>query len=172
MHCSNPFEIFFSDCWDISKDKVVYEYQDWGDVYLVEFFITVTNLPIAETNVFRFTSTTGNDNGDGDHIPLFSIQNDGKLMFRSSVNNDFNYDFELGKMYHVTIGQQIDNEDGKYWYEILIDGDSKLKIENKNHKSYTNVKLYASDSFNDPFISDFGSICHVKIQPEPKQPEG
>ena len=145
-------------------------------MYLVEFYITITKLPTAETNVFRFTSTTNNYNGDGDRIPIFSINNDGKFLFFSSVNNNFNHqiniDFELGKMYHVTIGQQIDNEDGKYWYEILIDGDSKLKIENKNHRSYTNVKLYASDSFNDPFTSDFGSICHVKIQPEPKQPEG
>ena len=120
--------------------------------------------------MFRFTTLPGIYGSDGDSIPSLFISNDGKFMFRSSVNNNFNHgldiDFELNTMYNVSIGQQID-EDGKYWYEILIDGDSKLKIENKNHRSYTNVKLYASDSFVDPFISNFGSICQVKIQPEP-----
>ena len=121
--------------------------------------------------MFRFTTLPGIYGSDGDSIPSLFISNDGKFMFRSSVNNNFNHgldiDFELNTMYNVSIGQQID-EDGKYWYEILIDGDSKLKIENKNHRSYTNVKLYASDSFVDPFISNFGSICQVKIQPEPE----
>ena len=161
-----------SECWDISKGKLVYEFQNWGDEYLVEFYITVTHLPTSSwTNVFRFTTLPGIYGSDGDSIPSLFITNDGKFMFRSSVNNNFNHgldiDFELNTMYNVSIGQQID-EDGKYWYEILIDGDSKLKIENKNQRSYTNVKLYASDSFVDPFISNFGSICQVKIQPEPE----
>ena len=146
---------------------MVNEFQKWGDVYLVEFDIAVANLPSAELNVFRFTSTTGNYNGDGDRIPALFVNNFGKFMFRSSVNNNYNYgldvNFELGKMYHVIIRQQI-KEDGKYWYEILIDGDSKLKIENKSPRSYTNVKLYASESFNDPFITNIGSICNVNIQ--------
>ena len=67
-------------------------------------------------------------------------------------------------MYHVTILQQKNKEDGKHWYEILIDGESKLKIENIAPRSYTNVKLYASDSFFDPFITNIGSICNVNIQ--------
>ena len=150
---------------------MISEFKNWGDVYQVEFYITVTNLPTSsQTNAFRFTSTTGNFGSDGDSIPALFIHNNGKFNFRSSVSNDFNYakyiDFEKGQMYHVTIGQQIDNEVGEYWYEILIDGDSELKIENKNPTSYNNVKLYTSDSFVDPFISDFGSICNVKIQPE------
>ena len=121
--------------------------------------------------MFRFTTLPGIYGSDGDSIPSLFISNDGKFMFRSSVNNNFNHgldiDFELNTMYNVSIGQQID-EDGKYWYEILIDGDSKLKIENKNHRSYTNVKLYASDSYFDPFITNVGSICNVNIQHQDK----
>ena len=150
---------------------VISEFKNWGDVYQVEFYITVTNLPTSSwTNAFRFTSTTGNHGSDGDSIPALFIGNHGEFILRSSISNDFHYnkniEFEKGRMYHITIGQQIDNEDGKYWYEIFVDGNSELKEENKNHKSYNNVKLYASDSFVDPFISDFGSICNVKIQPE------
>ena len=146
------------------KNNVLNEFQNWGDVYLIEFDIAVANLPSVDVNVFRFTSTTGAYGGDGDHIPGLFISTDGKFWFRSSFNAyDLDVNFELGKMYHVTIRQQI-KEDGKHWYEILIDGDSKLKIENITPKSYPNVKLYASDSFNDPFITNIGSICNVNIQ--------
>ena len=48
--------------------------------------------------------------------------------------------------------------------EVLIDGDSKLKIENTTPRSYSVVKLYTSDLFYDPFASNIGSICNVKIQ--------
>ena len=146
---------------------MVNEFQNWGDVYLVEFDIAVANLPSYAANVFRFTSTTGSPNSDGDRIPALFILSTGKFNFHTTVNNNYDYllqvDFELGKMYHVTIRQQV-KEDGKYWFEVLIDSDSKLKIENKNPRSYPNVELYASDSFNDPFITNIGSICNVNMQ--------
>ena len=154
------------------KNKVVNEFQNWGDEYLVEFDIAVANLPSSSTSVFRFTSTNGNGFSDGDRIPALFILKDGIFHFVTSVNNNPEYQlnvaFELGKMYHVTIGQQKNKEDGKHWYEILIDGESKLKIENIAPRSYTNVKLYASDSFFDPFITNIGSICNVNIQHQDK----
>ena len=154
------------------KNKVVNEFQNWGDEYLVEFDIAVANLPSSSTSVFRFTSTNGNGFSDGDRIPALFILKDGIFHFVTSVNNNpeyqLNVTFELGKMYHVTIGQQKNKEDGKHWYEILIDGESKLKIENIAPRSYTNVKLYASDSFFDPFITNIGSICNVNIQHQDK----
>ena len=154
------------------KNKVVNEFQNWGDEYLVEFDIAVANLPSSSTSVFRFTSTNGNGLSDGDRIPALFILKDGIFHFVTSVNNNPEYQlnvaFELGKMYHVTILQQKNKEDGKHWYEILIDGESKLKIENIAPRSYTNVKLYASDSYFDPFITNVGSICNVNIQHQDK----
>ena len=99
------------------KNKVVNEFQNWGDEYLVEFDIAVANLPSSSTSVFRFTSTNGNGFSDGDCIPSLFILKDGVFQFVTSVNNNPEYQlnvaFELGKMYHVTIGQQINKEDGK-----------------------------------------------------------
>ena len=129
-------------------------------------------MPRSWTSVFRFTSTNGNGFSDGDRIPALFILKDGIFHFVTSVNNNPEYQlnvaFELGKMYHVTILQQKNKEDGKHWYEISIDGESKLKIENIAPRSYTNVKLYASDSFFDPFITNIGSICNVNIQHQDK----
>ena len=54
-------------------------------------------------------------------------------------------------------------ENGKYWYEIIIDGNSEFKIENKQPKKFCSVKLHANS-----FSSDLGNICNVNItQPQP-----
>ena len=67
----------------------------------------------------------------------------------------------MGKKYHATI-QQF-KKDGKYWYEIIADGESSFKIENEKPRSFDNVKLYASDPWHAPFSSNLGIINNVKI---------
>ena len=120
------------------------------------------------TSVFHFTA---NDNsGDhGDRIPAFWINRNGYFFIVSSVNDNGDYykyiPFELGKIYQVTIQQVKDGN--KYWYEIIINGDSKLKVENKKPLTFSNVDLYGSDPWHDSFSSDFGSFCNVEINREP-----
>ena len=84
----------------------------------------------------------------------------------SSINSngDFykDFSFELGKEYQMSIQQWKHN--GTYWYEIIIDGISKFKIENKQPRQYSSVELYTSDPWYEPFTSEFGSICNIKIQ--------
>ena len=120
------------------------------------------------TTVIRLTATDDNCCDPGDRIPLVLINNDGYFEVSSHVNGDNNYlflfYFELGKKYHMNIQQWKENE--KYWYEITIDGLSKLKIENSQPKQFSNVKLYATDPWHAAFTSDFGSICNIKIQQE------
>ena len=89
------------------------------------------------------------------------------LSFRSRVNGqwghrkDFNY--EVGKTYQITHHQFIEN--GKYWYEIIMDGLSKWKVENTQPNSFPSVRFFASDNFHGyPFTSDFGSICNFKVE--------
>ena len=83
------------------------------------------------------------------------------------------YDLELGKTYQITIKQF--KASGTYWYEIIIDDESKLKIEIPHQPiSYSNVIAYTShknfsgipglDISVDSFTSDFGSICNFKVQ--------
>jgi hypothetical protein len=68
----------------------------------------------------------------------------------------------LGETYHVIIHQS--KIDSKYWYEIIINNESKLKEENTNPKSYSTVRFYTSDSFYHTFSSGIGNVCNLKIQ--------
>ena len=157
-------------CWDISQGKVFQEFQNWGSLYTVEFEITVTTTGPGNhngwTNVFHFTA---NDNyGDyGDRIPALWINIDGYFHICSTVSGNHNRcyqknDYELGKQYQITIKQFIAN--GTYWYQIIIDGESMLMIENTQPQSFSSVRLYTSDPWYTSFTFDFGSICNVKIQ--------
>ena len=152
-------------CRDIAKGKKFKEFQNWGLLYTVEFEITVTNAGSGWTNVFHFTAND-NNYAYGDRIPALFINSDGYFHICSAVNGNKNFcqnfDFEIGKQYQIIIKQSIVG--GKYWYEILIDGESKFQIENTQPQSFSSVKLYTSDPWYNSFTSDFGSICNVKIQ--------
>ena len=120
------------------------------------------------TNVFHFTASSNNDviMKYGDRTPALWINKDGYFMIISAINDNFNYfieiKFEVGKQYKMIIKQYEDNR--KYWYEIITDGNSTSKIQNTQAKSFSHVKLYASNPWQQPFSSDFGKICNVNIQ--------
>ena len=139
-------------------------YNNWGDVYSIEFDIVITKKPTAVFSVFHFTATNNDCCNDGDRIPAFWV-NSASFMFRAPIGSDYNYrynsfNFVLGKSYHITIKQSTAG-----WFEIIINGNSQVKVENKyGAKSYSTVKLYAGDPWYEPFSSDFGSVCNLKIQ--------
>ena len=118
-------------------------------------------------NVFHFTASNESCCDLGDRVPALVIFKDGYFHFTTSLNDNGNYleksfAFVPDKNYHVTIQQSKDGN--KYWYEIIIDGDSILREQNMNPQTYSTVKLYTSDPWHDPFSSDFGNVCNVKIQ--------
>ena len=135
-------------------------------MYTVEFDIMVTNSVSGWTNVFHFTAD-GNYDNYGDRLPALYINTGEYFHICSAVNGNANYwqnfDFELGKQYQITI-RQFKTSRETYWYEIIIDGESRLKIENTQPQSFSSVKLYMSDPWYTSFSSDLGSICNVKIQ--------
>ena len=162
--------IIISDgsCWSITKNKLIKTYQNWGDVFKIEFGITVKKLPRELwTSVFHF-SADGDYVNYGDRIPGLWIYNPGYFVISSAVNGNSNlykeFPIILGKQYQMII-QQFKDSDGKYWYEIVIDGVSEYMIENTKAESFSNVKLYTSDPWYDPFSSDMGRICDIKISP-------
>ena len=160
--------IIISDvrCWSIYKNNLVQVYPNWGDLFKIDFRITVTKLPQETwTNVFHF-SADGDHVNYGDRIPGFWIYNPGYFVISSAINGNSNYYQEfpivLGKQYQMTI-QQFKDNNGKYFYEIVIDGQSKFKIENTQAQSFSNVKLYAGDPWYSPFYSNLGSFCNITI---------
>ena len=159
-------------CLDVVKDKVVQEIQNWGKVYTVEFEITIINSGEGWINVFHITAGNADNSNYGDRIPAmfikkYSNSEAGYFHIASSINGnkdvDWEYEYELGKRYKITI-KQFKDKNYKYWYEIVIDGESKFKIENTVPESFSNVKLYASDPWYSAFSSARGSICNFKIQ--------
>ena len=168
---ANCFGSYLDFCWDIKKGWLEEEFHHWGDVYSIKFDILVTKLSnVTWINVFNFVRTNEsldmNTIVNGDRIPLLNINRNGYFHIASSVNGIANYykdiDFELGKTYKMTI-QQLKHR-GKYWYEIIVDGDSKLKIENKKPLTFSTAYLYGSNPWIKSFSSEFGSICNVKIE--------
>ena len=164
----NPFyfqiiilKSFFAECWVITKNRMLKEFRDWGNVFHIEFTIEVTKVPETEwVNAFHFTAN-GNDGKIGYRIPALFIKKDGYFQVCSAVSGNQkckNYYFELGKRYHIVIEQSW------YWYQISIDGNSILNIENSQPRSFSYVKLYASNPWASPFSADLGSICNVKVR--------
>ena len=151
---------------DISKGKVDSEFQNWGKLYTVEFDIMVRFGVIPGsglTNVFHFSAI----NDKEDPTPALWIHPDGVFYICSNVDGGKNcqsisFDFETP--YQITIKQF--NADGKYWYEIIVNGVSKYKVENTQPRSLPSVKFYTSHpEWPNSFSSeDMGVICNVKIQ--------
>ena len=149
---------------------MIAEFQNWGAQFKIEFSITVTKTPSStsgDASIFHFTGTGENCCNEGDRIPAMWINRDGYFHIASSVNGNGNYyknfDFELNNVYQITI-QQLKDSSGLYWYEIIIDGVSKEKTENKQVTTYPSVKVYASNPWIDSFTSDLGIISNFKVQ--------
>ena len=163
------FILFAAPCntWerlDITQGLVVKEYKNWGEVYTIQFDIKVKHVPNTLLNVFQFI--VNNDvSGTYGPIPGLWITEDENFLICSAINGnkDFceSYCFELGKNYQITIQQFKDVE--KFWYQILIDGKTKLMINITQPESFPIVNFYASDQWNETFALDFGSISNVRI---------
>ena len=145
------------------------EIKNWDQTYSVNFEISVKKLPTSLwLNVFHFTATNDDVGTNGDRIPGLWINKDGYFHICTSLNGNANacknIGFELEKTYQVTIKQVKDGR--QYFYEIIVDGISKFKEENKKPLKFSSVSLYGSDPWYDSFTSEFGSLCNVAINQE------
>ena len=53
---------------------------------------------------------------------------------------------------------------GIIWSNIIKDNKSKHKAINSKPQSWSKVHLYTSNPWNDPFTSDFGEVCNLKVR--------
>ena len=141
-------------------------YYTWNKIYRVSFSIIVNKLSNhVWTNVIHFT-TGGNCKVYGDRVPAVWIHKSGLFHICSAVSGNKsywkNFKFSLGKQYDITIQQSKQN--GKYWYEIIINNHLKLKVQNTRPRIFSNVKEYISNPWFLPFTSDLGTISKLKVE--------
>ena len=117
------------------------------------------------TNIFHFTAD-GDDGKFGDRVPALFIDNDGYFHVCSAVNNTKSYckdiNFILETQYQMAIIQY--KQQRKFWFEVIVNDERQLLTENTHPRSYSSVKLYASDPWLASFSSDLGSICNFNIR--------
>ena len=136
-------------------------------IYRVSFRIIVKKYHVSWLSVIHFT--TGSDCcTSGYRIPAVWITpNQARFAIWSDVsgNNNYRYtttnDFSFGMPYDITI-QQTQDLTG-YWYGIIINGSTVLKVQNTQPKIFSNVKEYLSDPWYPAFTSDFGYVSNLKI---------
>ena len=161
---------------DIQENQILEKFSDkwssWGLYFKVEAEITVNSLftppflpPFTWLNVFHFTYN-GNENVNGTsgyRIPALFVHKD--QYFEIYTANDTFYptlfNFEFGKKYHIVL-QQYQLED-KVIEEVKIDGNIISSRENIQPKSFPGMKLYISDPWHPPFISNYGLLENLKV---------
>ncbi|XP_065656161.1 uncharacterized protein LOC100212432 isoform X5 [Hydra vulgaris] len=116
-------------------------------------------------NVIHFT--IGSDiNKYGDRVPgvWFHNSGDGSLYIAAPINGNLDRVFKteplpLNEWSHVEISQQL--ESSIYLYAIKLNGEIVFSEENKQPKSFDNVKVYASNPWyaaQDGFIKDLSIV--------------
>ena len=143
-------------------------YYTWNKIYRVSFSIKVSKM--ANANVIHFT--TGLDQSIyslffiGSQIPAVWLNKSGFFHICSTVSGNRNYckniNYSLGKQYDITIQQY--NHNGKYMYEIIINGLTKVCVENTQPRIFSHVKEYTSNPWYSSFTSDFGNIFNLEIE--------
>ena len=151
---------------EIKKGQLLKEFEDWGPYFKVEADITVNKATPAECcNVFHFTANDNNCCDHGDRIPFLFINEAGHFHVSSSVNGNGNYyqnyEYELGKKYHMVIQQCFEN--GELVYKIMMDDEVFLSEVNSNPLTFELVKLYAGQPWKDHFDAEYGSLENLKV---------
>ena len=110
-------------CLDIQKGKLKESFQNWGDVYSIEFDIVVNEIPSELVNVFQFTGTNGDVGTHGDRIPALFLNPVGDFIFRTSLGNDANFRGKMrvvaGGTYHIGTAESKTNRSlGSVWSKM------------------------------------------------------
>jgi len=152
------------DCLNITSGHLARIYQEWGDVYSIEFEIVVNEMTTVDPvkNIFQFAV----GGYDVSLIPALYIRmNVPRLHVHTSLSGNQNWYryiyLELGKPYQIAIKQVKDGS--QHWFEIMVNGETIVKEEQLDPFRYSNVYLYESNPSFTPFTAEFGSICNVTI---------
>merc|ERR1719209_2406814 len=148
----------------LEKNKKLDELPYIGKEFSISFELFLDSYPAADVpfaNILHIT--LGADNTKmGDRIPALWIKPDKEIhegaAISGKVNSVGNHAIESGKWNKIEFNQKL--VDGKYMYEVLLNGESKRSVENTTPEKYENVKVFAGDDW---YPAADGKIKNLKI---------
>ena len=132
----------------------------WGPTYHVEADLVVNNSFSQNhmwTNVFHFT------NGSlSNMIPLINVYNDNLQICAivNSINYCHIYKYEPNETINILI-KQTEQLVGRFYFEIIINDESRYKVQNQEPEKFQNIKVYASDPWHFPFDGCLENLKYV-----------
>merc|ERR1739844_639466 len=98
----------------------------------------------------------------GNRIPAVWVMPSKQIHVTSAISGNANslenYAIETGKWNKIEINQKL--VDGKYMFEVLLNGESKRSVENTTPDKYENIKVFAGDDW---YPAAEGKIRNLKI---------
>ena len=112
-------------------------------------------------------------------LSKYILEKEWKLQICSAVNGsdyckNFYYDnsHDFHKWHQMTITQTKICKNCWHRFQVFVDGQEFLSTVNTKPKILPNVKLFASNRWNESFSSDIGSVCHFNMIGKPFFREG
>eukprot|EP00091_Calanus_sinicus_P019245 TRINITY_DN474_c0_g1_i18.p1 TRINITY_DN474_c0_g1~~TRINITY_DN474_c0_g1_i18.p1 ORF type:complete len:187 (-),score=26.30 TRINITY_DN474_c0_g1_i18:82-582(-) len=158
--------ISFEKNWpfDIVKNQLITELPYIGNQYDISFDLLISKYDTAVyQTIIHFG--LGGDSAYGDRAPAVWVHKDKYLHVTSSINDNLNHFYNVqsmpiveNKWFSVKISQTL--VDGKYIYEVFVNGDQVYTVENTKAQKFAPVKVFAGDNF---WNAPEGKIRNLKI---------
>merc|ERR1719369_960086 len=139
---------------DIKKNQQISELPSIGKEYDISFELLITNFGTdAFQNVIHFTLGE-NAAKYGDRNPAVWLTKQKKLQICSAISGNKNYCgpdvliptvLETGKWIKIEISQTL--VDGKYIYDVKVNGECVINIENTKAEQFGPVKVFVGDNW-------------------------
>merc|ERR1719222_102057 len=148
----------------LEKNKQLDELPYIGKEFAVSFELFLDSYPASDVPFANVVHLTLGENmvKMGDRIPAMWIRPTKEIHVASAVSGQHSsaasYPVESGKWVKVEINQKL--VDGKYMFEVLINGESKRSDENTTPAKYDNIKVFAGDDW---YPAADGKIRNIRI---------
>ena len=129
--------------------------RNYGPAFKVEMKFKLKGYPSESdgwSNILHITVGENDYHKKGNRYPALWLHKDKFFHFTSCIDDSSNYsknyvilldNMELQQLYHIIIQQKL--IEGKWMYQVLVDGQLFVSVENTKPMRLDEAKLYLSD---------------------------
>merc|ERR1711915_290077 len=137
----------------VRRNSNVRKYTEWGPTFSISMDVEINSWGSGWSSLFRVSQTSGDCCSNGLRYPAVFINGDGYLHITTSLNNNGNMHWNLNsiplkKSFNLAILQT--KEGNEYFFNVHINGESKVREKNNNILSKGNAKFYIGDKYYQP----------------------